>query len=147
MLASSTFLVGTLICGVLLNLISNYAQRHIDRASTRLGVWRRSRTATQQADFDVALSELIARPNLVELFIAREARLWAACVAFMLLSVAAGVSYQATAGSSIYLIWPRLIILFGSIAFLVGSLVLLDRAMRAGDVLRALYKKRLSEPR
>lgn len=146
LISSPSFIVGTLVCGLLLNLLSNYVQRRIDLASSRWGAWRRSRTEAQQAAFDATLSELVARPNLVELFIAREARLWAACVAFMLLAVIMGGLYLLTGGSSLYLFAPRLIILLGAVGFLAGSLTLLDTAMRAGDLLRALYKKRLADP-
>lgn len=146
LIISPPFLVGTLFCGLLINLLSNYAQRRLDRAASRWGAWRRSRTEAHQAAFDAQLLELITRPSLVELFIAREARLWGACVAFMLLGVATGGIYLATGNASAYLTVPRLIIAAGSLFFLVGSMVLMDSAMRAGDVLRALYKTRLGEP-
>lgn len=146
LIISPPFLVGTLFCGLLINLLSNYAQRRLDRAASRWGAWRRSRTEAQQATFNAQLLELITRPSLVELFIAREARLWGACVAFMLLGAVTGGIYLATASANAYLLVPRLIIVAGSVLFLVGSMVLMDSAMRAGDVLRALYKKRLGEP-
>lgn len=145
LVSSQPFVVGSIIGGLLINLLSNYAQRRLDRAASRWGAWRRSRTEAQQAAFDAQLLELITRPSLVELFIAREARLWGACVAFMLLAVTMGGFYLATGNASAYLALPRLIIAAGSLFFLVGSMVLMDNAMRAGDVLRALYKKRLDE--
>ena len=145
LVSSPSFVVGSLLCGLLINILSNYAQRRLDRAASRWGAWRRSRTEAQQATFDAQLLELITRPSLVELFIAREARLWGGCVAFMLLGVTTGGMYFATASANAYLLVPRLIIAAGSVLFLVGSMVLMDSAMRAGDVLRALYKERLGQ--
>lgn len=146
LVSSQPFVVGSLLGGLLINLLSNYAQRRIDRATSRWGAWRHSRSVAQQAAFDAQLLELVSRPNLVELFIARELRLWAACVAFMLLSVAVGGFYLVTGNVSSYLVVLRMFIAAGALFLLVGSLALMDTAMRAGDVLRMLYKKRLSEP-
>lgn len=146
LVSSPSFVVGSLLSGLLINLLSNYVQRRIDRTASRWGAWRRGRSVARQAAFDEQLHELMSRPSLVELFIAREARLWGACVAFMLLGVAGGGLYLATANASAYVLVPRLIIAAASLFLLVGSMMLLDNAMRAGDVLRALYRKRLGEP-
>jgi hypothetical protein len=146
LVSSQPFIVGSIIGGLFVNLLSTYAQRRLDRVVGRWDAWRRSRTEAQQVAFDAQLLELVSRPSLVELYIAREARLWGACVAFMLLAVTMGGFYLATSNASPYLTVPRLIIAAGSLLCLVGSMVLMDSAMRAGDVLRALYKKRLGEP-
>lgn len=145
LLSSQPFVVGSLLGGLLINLLSNYAQRRLDRAASRWGAWRRGRTEVQRVAFDAQLLELITRPSLVELFIARESRLWGACVTFMLLAVAMGGFYLATGNVSAHLTVMRLVIAAGSLFLLVGSMVLMDSAMGAGDVLRALYKKRLEE--
>lgn len=143
LVSSQPFVVGSLIGGLLINLLSNYVQRRIDRAASRWGAWRRGRGLAEQAAFDEQLLELVSKPNLVELFIAREARLWGACVAFMLLGVMMGGFYLETnSAAGLYQAVLRLVIVSGSLCLLVGSMVLMDTAMRAGDVLRALYKQR-----
>lgn len=145
LVSSQQFVVGSFIGGLLINLVSNYVQRRLDRAVSLWDAWRRSRTKAHKAAFDAQLFELVSRPSLVELFIAREARLWGACVAFMLLAVTMGGFYLTIGNVHAYLVLPKLIIAAGSFFFLVGSMVLMDSAMRAGDVLRALYKKRLNK--
>lgn len=142
--SSPLFVVGTLISGLLVNLVSNYLQRSLDRFGAKLIAWRGAKSAARQAQFDADLDELLSKPNLVELYIAREARIWSASLLFFLLSLTLGGLYALTAPSQSFLAlnFGRGAIVGCAVGTLIFGMTLMDAAMQTGDVLRALYKAR-----
>lgn len=147
--SSPVFLVGTVLCGLLINIASNYLQRHLDKGQAFLKRWRGVRSAARQTAIDKHLNELMHQPELVELYIARENRLWSATLVFFFMTMVLAALYfmGSQAGGGVPMMLVRTVVLGVGLGTLTGGIVLMNSATQAAEVLIALGRARRANDR
>ena len=87
MVVSPVFWIGTVVVGLLVNLLSSFLYVKLGAVPGKLGRWRRSRSERSVQAFELLVRQMRANPSLVAHIIADETRARFEAAEFLIVSV------------------------------------------------------------
>lgn len=100
MILSPAFWVGTIVVGVLVNLLSSFLYPRLGALPGKMGHWRRARSAKRQRTFELTVRAMHVNPRLVAHTIADETRARFEAAEFLIVSVLCYVTLFGVANSN-----------------------------------------------